>query len=291
VGFQRSLGREVFEYDKEGISAKIIKHNLRFGRSYLYIPRGPGVDFNMMSGGFKNPINNFVVFLKELARANKSIFIKSEPLADSVAQALVESGRFKKSKKEIQPSKTTIINLEADELDILSNMHNKTRYNIKVAEKNGVIVKESQDTEAFLDMLHKTTKRDNFSGHPDGYYHKLLNDNSLNTKLFIAFYENKPIAGAITLTYGDVGYYLHGASDYEHRALMAPYMLHWQIMQYFKRAGVKNYDMWGIDARRWPGVTRFKLGWGGRTVEYPGSFDLPIARLWYLAYKIARKII
>src|SRR3989344_4833223 len=96
--FQRSLGREVFEYEKEGISAKIIKHDLSFGRfrtgpfgkNYLYIPHGPKMDFNKMTGGFKNPVANFVKWLYELGKKEKSIFIKSEPLADSVAQALAE---------------------------------------------------------------------------------------------------------------------------------------------------------------------------------------------------------
>jgi len=73
--FQRSLGREVFEYDKEGISAKIIKQELSFHKNYLYIPYGPEVDFNQMSGGFKNPFNNFKDYLKQLAKENKSIFV------------------------------------------------------------------------------------------------------------------------------------------------------------------------------------------------------------------------
>ncbi len=112
--FQKSLGREVFEYEKEGISAKIIKHDLPLGKSYLYIPYGPEMDFNQMTGGFKNLVVNFVKWLREEAKKRKSIFVKVEPLVDSVAQALAES-RFKKSKKEIQPSKTVIINLEQSE--------------------------------------------------------------------------------------------------------------------------------------------------------------------------------
>src|SRR3989338_7359279 len=101
--FQRSLGREVLEYDKEGISAKAIKYDLPFGKNYLYIPHGPAMDFNQMTGGLKNPVANFVKWFHEEGKKRKSIFVKGEPLVDSVAQALAET-KFRKSKKEIQPS-------------------------------------------------------------------------------------------------------------------------------------------------------------------------------------------
>ncbi len=293
VGFQRSLGREVFEYEKEGISAKIIKHDLPFGKNYLYIPHGPHIDFNQMTGGFKNPVVNFVKWLRELGRKEKSIFVKAEPLADSVAQALAEN-KFRKSKKEIQPSKTVVIGLADDELEILGRMHHKTRYNIKVAENHGVGVADNDDIDSFWKLLKKTTKRDRFSSHNEGYYHKLFEffhgDDGIKAKLFLAYIGDEQIAGAIVLIHGNSGYYLHGASDYEQRSLMAPFALHWHIIRYLKQAGLENYDMWGIDTRKWPGVTRFKLGWGGRTIEYPGSFDLPIYRLQYLAYRLARRI-
>ncbi len=288
------LGREVFEYDKAGISAGIIKHNLPFGKNYLYIPHGPVVDFNQMSGGFKNPFKNFINYLKQLGRENRSIFVKSEPLTDNVAQGLVEAG-FKKSKKEIQPSKTVIVDLKEEESDILGRMHHKTRYNIQVAERHKVGVSESGDINAFLKLLAKTAKRDKFSAHEPEYYRKFLNSEilhsgGLETKLFIAEHEGRPVAAAIILKYGDAGFYLHGASDYDARAMMAPYKLHWHIIQRLKQDGVVAYDLWGIDARKWPGVTRFKLGWGGHTIEHPGSFDLTISRFWHLIYKIACRL-
>lgn len=309
VEFQRSLGREVFEYEKEGISAKVIKHNLPLKKSYLYIPYGPEMDFNQMMGGFKNPVANFVRWLRELGRQEKAIFIKTEPFIDSVAQALVGGGKFsagggpafgwKKSKKEIQPSKTVIIDLSQSEEELpavslsnlLSRMHRKTRYNIGVAEKHGVVMDEGDDIDAFLKLLKKTTKRDKFSPHSAEYYKKLFGFSGLQTKLYFAKHGDKFLAAALILVYGDTGYYLHGASDYEYRAMMAPYALHWHIMKQLKAEGLVQYDLWGVNPRKWPGVTRFKLGWGGRTIEYPGSFDLTISRFWFVVYKVARKFL
>jgi len=292
ANFQRSLGREVFEYEKNGVSAKIIRHSLPFGKNYLYIPHGPEMDFNTMVGGFKSPTRGFVDYLLGLSRQEKSIFVKAEPLTGNVAQILVEAG-FKRARKEIQPSKTVIVDIQESDINLLAAMHYKTRYNIKVAENHGVIVDESRDTATFWRLLQKTTTRDEFSSHPKSYYEKLLNfdwgDDGPKVKLFLAKYENKPAAAAIVLIYGGVGYYLHGASDYEHRSAMAPFMLHWRIIQLLRKAGVENYDLWGINARKWPGVTRFKLNWGGRTIDRPGSFDLPISKTWYFAYKIGSR--
>jgi lipid II:glycine glycyltransferase (peptidoglycan interpeptide bridge formation enzyme) len=294
--FQRSLGREVFEYEKNGVSAKIIKHNLPFGRSYLYIPHGPEMDFNAMLGGFKGPVRDFMSYIISLGLREKSIFVKAEPLAGNVAQMLVgppAGGGFKRAKKEIQPSKTVIVNIQESDVNLLAAMHYKTRYNIKVAESHGVTVDESEDAAAFWRLLQKTTARDEFSGHPKGYYEKLLKfgwgDSGPKVKLFLAKYKDKPAAAAIVLIYDGTGYYLHGASDYDFRSAMAPFMLHWRIIQLLRKAGIENYDLWGIDAKKWPGVTRFKLNWGGRTLDRPGSFDLPVSKTWHLAYKIGSR--
>ncbi|MDP3954320.1 MAG: peptidoglycan bridge formation glycyltransferase FemA/FemB family protein [bacterium] len=289
--FQRSLGRDVFEYNKDGIKTSILKYDLPFGKNYLYIPRGPEMNLNSMTGGIKNPIANFVSYIKDLGKQNNSIFIKAEPAQDNVAQLLAESG-FKKSDKEIQPKKTVIIEIENDDNELLGRMHHKTRYNIKVAERYGIVVEEKGDIEPFLILLKKTARRDKFHPHPENYYKKLLELNGvkLSVHLFIAEYSGKPSAGAMILVYGDTGYYLHGASDHKMRATMSSHMLHWHIIKFLRSKGLKNYDMWGIDASKWPGVTRFKLGWGGKTIEYPGAFDMAVSKIWYKAYGIIRKI-
>jgi lipid II:glycine glycyltransferase (peptidoglycan interpeptide bridge formation enzyme) len=216
-----------------------------------------------------------------------------EPLSDVVVETIFKKG-IKRSKKQLQPYRTVIVDLNLSEEDLLSRMHHKTRYNIKVADKHGLTVKLSSEVDAFWKLLEKTSKRDKFYSHTKGYYKKLLDTfngaRELKTELLLAYYENKPVAGAIVLRYGDTGYYLHGASDHESRAVMAPYALHWNIMAHLKESGLHYYDLWGIDARRWPGVTRFKLGWDGDMKEYPGSFDLVISKFWYFIYNLARKI-
>ncbi len=290
--FQKEVGYKVWRFSDGKITANIIKYNLPFGKSYLYIPHGPEINFDNIKGGLKNELANFVKYLKDLAKSENSIFIKIEPYLDVVMELLHVKG-MRRSNKQIQPYKTVVLDLTLSEEHLLGKMHTKTRYNIKVAEKNGITVKDGNDLDAFWKLLSKTTKRDRFSSHPKIYYQKLLdyfNRGDMKVDLIMAYHNNKAIAGAILMTYGDTGYYLHGASDYQYRAMMAPYALHWDIIKYLKNNGVKYYDFWGIDATKWPGVTRFKLGWGGGPKEYPGSFDLLISRLWYFGYSLARRI-
>lgn len=263
-----------------------------FGNNYLYIPHGPEIYFEEIQSGLKNETDNFLKYLKDLGRENKSIFVKMEPMEDVVMEVIYRKN-LKKSKKSIQPIKTVIMDLNLPEEVLLSKMHHKTRYNIRLAEKRGLKLEEKNDVKGFWKLLKKTAKNDNFSTHNYEYYEKLLeffsDDKELKTKIVFEISEGKALSGAVLLTFGDTVYYLHGAMDRDYKSWMAPYLMHWEIMRWAKARGYHYYDFWGIDAKRWPGVTRFKLGFGGQQVEYPGSFDLPISKIWYFIYKVARK--
>lgn len=319
--FQASCGRKCFEYDKEGIKAKVIKHKLPFGKSYLYIPYGPEVDFNSMTGGERNPVNNFTVWLKELARKEKAIFIKIEPLTDHVAQTFADKklgGKFKKSKKNIQPQKTVVLDIEPGMDEILERMHFKARRNVKIALQQETDFDEENNPDEFWKLLRKTTKRGKFSSHEKEYYKKLMayfddgknleanphtGEYSVRARMFFVRKNSQSLAAAIVMIYGDTAYYIHGASDHDEQQLRSPYRLQWEIIKYLKERGIKKYDLWGIDSHKWPGVTHFKIsllgsssdGSGkipnGRIVEYPGSFNLPISWFWHSLYKSSQVIL
>ncbi len=293
--FHKSAGRKTWRFDDGKVIANIIRHDLPLGMNYLYIPHGPEINLDYITGGLKNELEHFISYLKNLAREQKSIFIKIEPLHDSAIELLYGAG-FKKSSKKVQPNRSVIIDLEKPEYDLLGAMHHKTRYNIKVAERNGLKFVTGNNIDVFWELLKHTAKNDNFSTHPKEYYEKLCSPptggTGLKTEMVFVQHEGVSITGAVLLAYGDTVYYLHGAMDRspKYKPMMAPYLLHWEVMKWAKGYGIKYYDLWGIDAKKWPGVTRFKLGWGGRQVEYPGAFDMPIRKFWFLMYKIIRKI-
>ncbi|MBU1291962.1 aminoacyltransferase [Patescibacteria group bacterium] len=279
---QESMNRKIWRIETQGLKGLVIKHDINLGKNYLYCPRGP-----IGQGDF----NNFIEQVKEIAHQEGSIFFKIELEEFKVRpQQRSDLKFFVKSSKQIQPVKTVILDISKSEKELLKQMHQKTRYNICLAQKKGIEIKESEEgLDDFIRLLKQTAKRDRFFLHPRKYYQKLLKRGL--AKLFLAYYQNKVIAANLICFFGQTATYLHGASDYNHRQLMAPYLLQWQTILKAKEKGLTHYDFWGINEEKWPGVTRFKKGFGGQEVSYPGSFDLIFQKTWYKVYNLARKIL
>ena len=287
--FQESLGRQIWRIEKDNLKALVIQHDLPFRKNYLYCPRGP-----------IGPIETFLEEAKKIAQQENSIFFKIEPDRDCPLDTVLESRTVSKgqslfrSSKQIQPSKTLILDITRSEEELLSRMHPKTRYNIRLAQKKGVTVEQSSEKiDDFLRLSEETAKRDKFHLHSKEYYQKMLEvlGNKGMVKLFLAKYQNKIIAANLICFFGQTATYLHGASDYNFRQIMASHLLQWQAICQVKSQGLKYYDFYGIDEKKWPGVTRFKKGFTGQEITYPGAFDLVFQPGWYKIYNLARKVL
>ncbi len=275
--FQRSLGRKTWR----AAGALVIRHDFFGGFNYLYAPR-------------PDPFGDSDAFFsaaEKIASAERSVFLKCDPLASVASRPGLRTARA------IQPRRTVIIDCAKPAAEILGAMHPKTRYNIRLAERKGVAVRRLAGADAaaaFWDLLGATAARDGFRTHSREHYEKLCAAESpdYSNELFFAYAGTAPIAAALVNFHRPSGTatYLHGASSNEHRALMAPHLLHWRIIEEARHRGFGCYDLWGIDERRWPGVTRFKLGFGGRVVEYPPSFDIVWRRAPYAAYRLVRRM-
>ncbi|HXV27082.1 MAG TPA: peptidoglycan bridge formation glycyltransferase FemA/FemB family protein [Candidatus Paceibacterota bacterium] len=289
LAFQRALGRKVWRLDDGIMRANVIRHDIRLGKNYLYVPHGP--ELNLNASGAHNAVKRFHDRLMGLALEEQSVFVKLEPLQDAVMEQLYRNGfRPRPSRRYLQPQRTVVMDLSRSEDALLSAMHHKTRYNVLLARRKGVSVAEIGDADVFWNLLRRTGERDGFRTHPRAYYRELLSyfgreGSALRTRLYAAFANDRPLAAALVLEHGDAAYYLHGASDRQFRQLMAPHALHWDLILRYKKNGFASYDFWGVDARRMPGVTRFKLGWGGTVRERPGSFDRPLSSFWYFVYR------
>lgn len=259
----------------------LVQHDLPGGFNYLYCPRP------------KLVTNNWLLNAKETAKKENSIFLKID------SETPVNTSELKNSRFEIgdslQPRKTIILDLKNPEDGLMGAMHEKTRYNIRLAKRSGVFVSQEGDFEDFWKMLSETAMRDGFNLHPKEHYRKLLSAKTVDfsNELFFARFKDKIAAAALINFYvpSGIATYLHGASGREHRGAMAPHLLHWEIIQEAKRRGFWGYDLGGIDEIKWPGVTRFKKGFGGSAFEYPPSVDIIYRPMYYGIYQIARRIL
>lgn len=189
----------------------------------------------------------------------------------------------------IQPTRTLVIDLNHSEDEILARMKQKTRYNIRLAEKKGVKVNNSKNIDLFFSIMKVTSERDEFGIHGQEYYQNAYDEFSKNSdcELFIASYENKPLAGIMVFKQGKRAWYLYGASNDDERERMPTYLLQWEAIRWAKNRGCVEYDLWGVPdedevtleknfiARSdglW-GVYRFKRGFGGKLMRSIGAWD------------------
>ena len=271
------------------VAASIIKKALPMGKSYFYCPRGP------VAGSKKLEVIKILFDeVRELAKKEEAMFLRFEPQSEIINPPAGEAGLKSKIVKtiDVQPGRTLIIDLNQSLDEILKDMHPKTRYNIKLAEKKGVkIIEASVDRFIeFWDLMSQTSERDEFRTHSINYYKQMLGLNQNFIKLFLVQYQGKVISTGIFSFFGDLVSYLHGASANQDRQVMAPYLMHWHCLKLAKELGFKYYDLNGIDDKKWPGVTRFKKGFGGKEIEYPGTFDLIFDQGWYNIYQMVRKV-
>ena len=266
-------------------AVSLLKKVLPLGLTYFYSPRGPIIDAALAPERRPAVMEKLSADIRSLAKKEGAMFWRLEPAAISAANNL-------RPTIEIQPRQTLLIDLSQSAAELLSAMHPKTRYNIRLAEKKGVEITHGratdQDKAAWWRLISATGRRDAFKLHGRKYYERLLALSFI--ELWQAVYQGEVLAMAIVAKYGDTATYVHGASADSQRQLMAPYLLHWQVINLAKDQGLKYYDFYGIDEVKWPGVSRFKEGFGGQKLAYAGTFDLVFKPVYYRVYQILRKI-
>lgn len=231
--------------------------------------------------------------------------------------------RIKKSKVDIQPPDSTLVDLTASEDEILNRMHQKWRYNIRLSERKGVVIKKydgksinlSEKIDKFYELTKETNARDGNSSHAKSYYKDLIessakenvngNKSVPEVRLYIAEHEGDEIASIMTLFSKTESIYLYGASSNNKRNLMPNHLLQWTAMRDAKEYGSQYYDMYGMspegknENHPMHGLYMFKANFGGQNIHRIGSWDFPLkfsfrfyrvaenARAWW--FKVVRK--
>lgn len=240
----------------------------------------------------------------KIAKENNTIFYRLE-LDTPTANCKLPTANWTKSFEEMQPENNWVLDISKSEEEILAGMKQKCRYNIKVAEKNNIEITSSntagRELEIFYDLYAKTGKRKSVTYRSKAYFKNLLDIfgkiDYAKAYAATAKIDGKtvPLAGAIVTFFGDEALYLYGGSGDEFKNLMAPYLMHWEIIRDAKTRGIKKYNFLGIapnddPKHSWAGITRFKKGFGGEQVDIAGCYDLPVKPLEYQLFKIAEKI-
>lgn len=288
------------------LCAVIIRQELPLRKHYLYIPYGPVMVRD--GANAQDVFSFFVQNVRERLATNTTLFIKAEP--NEYFPFDMKNAGFIRSEKDVQATETMVMDLACSEEDLLARMKQKTRYNIRLAERKEVhivsIADEHEAKKIFLSLLADTAQRNGFRLHPQKHYNEMMRmfldadakPHNFALRLIFACHKKEVLAAGLVGFFGSRATYLHGASSDKHKDYMAPYLLHWEIIRAAKRMGYSGYDFWGITTDRtkkeqkakWEGFSRFKQGFAGSIVEYPGAHDLVLKRMWYNAYRIGRKV-
>lgn len=273
--------------------AQIVYVGIFFGWQYAFCPKGPVLD-EQKDKHLKLKIHEAILnYLK-----NKNcIFFRIEPeVLPTTPHSL-----FIKKTIDINPAATLLLDITKTEGELLSGMHSKTRYNIHLAEKKNLQISQDKNLEVFWGLMKKTGGRDKFGLHHKNHYEKVLASPAVCQ--LTAYDSGKSMACAVFVRFGSVFTYLYGASDYEYRNLMAPYLLQWEGIKMGRALNCKKYDFFGVAPKistggsyeydskhQYAGVTRFKLGFGGTPHAVSGAFDLVINNNKYRVYSLLRWI-
>jgi lipid II:glycine glycyltransferase (peptidoglycan interpeptide bridge formation enzyme) len=244
--------------------------------------------------------------LRKVAKENNCIFIKVEPKEEitPLNQNTIKPLLGKLGFVEGRPLFTKynfVLDAHPSEEELMVSFKQKTRYNIRIAQKRGVTVMMDDSEEAFekyLELTEETTKRQGFYAHSGDYHQKMWD--TLHpagvAHLLVAKYEGEIITTWVLFKFGDTLYYPYGASTREHREVMANNLVMWEAIKLAKKWRLKYLDMWGAlgpepDTRDpWYGFHTFKSGYGARQIEYIGTWDYVDKPGLYKIYRLAESL-
>jgi peptidoglycan pentaglycine glycine transferase (the first glycine) len=296
--FKKMLGWEIFrigifENNKLTGGAIVSKYSHFKNFNFLEVSDGPVLPYER-----KQAEKMFDLLIKEidkiadLTTGKLSSHLSIEPKLFQVPKYF---NRFRKSKTDQQPLKTLLINLKLSEEEILRQMKPKGRYNIKIAQKHKVEIYKtglSDGLNDFLSIYKQFIKRAGFEG-KDASYFKALEycvRQEKNIDIYFAKYNNKLLSAAMVLYFSDTATFLYGASRKEYMSVMAPYLLHFEIIKNAKALGLGWYDLYGLSPEGdnhkhpWYGFSIFKRKFGGSEVDRIGGYDFIYNEKLYKEY-------
>lgn len=273
-----------------------------FNRYIMYAPRG-----FVCNEHDKETLKKLTEKAKEIAKKYKAFIFRMDPdipntdeefksIAKELGYKMKEN--IKNIDQVIQPKyvfRLTLTNKTEDEL--LASFNQKTRYNIRLAIKKGVTVREGtkEDLKIFYDIMKETGSRDNFFIRPLAYFEHIYDCmGPEHVKLIIAEHDGTPISAVLPIKYGNKVWYLYGGSSNKYRNLMPNYLLQFEMMKWGLESNCDIYDFRGVSGFKDEhdpqyGVYRFKKGFNGDFVEFVNELYIVFNPLMNTIFNISEK--
>lgn len=245
------------------------------GLTRTYLPRGPACAASDAAGFLA-----VVAAAGDLGRRERSLALEVEPPWPAAGVPPGHPIRRWPGGLSRQPLATVVVDLRPGPEELLASFHSKTRYNLRLAERRGVLVRPG-DVAELSSCLRATERRQGIGLPPQRHLELVLGQLGSRARVRVAEAGGQVVAAVLLAHFDGQLVYLYGGATGQHRELMPNHLLHWRAMIEAREEGLTTYDLWGIpeDDRPdhpWYGLARFKLGFGGTRVRYLGCRRLPL---------------
>ena len=181
----------------------------------------------------------------------------------------------------LHPPHSMLVHLGPDPEAMLATFKPKHRYNVRLAERKGVVVEEATDAAELVRLGAQTAERQRFTASSGAAYERRLKHLDW-CRVYVARYEGEALVANLVARFDGRAYYLFGGSSDRHQNLMPAYAAQWAAMRAAARDGCGEYDLWGVPpgedpSHPWRGLWQFKSGFNGELVAYPGAWDLVLS--------------
>ena len=293
--FQKSQGHTIFRF---GVFDSKDKIKTAFTVSFHKIPKTKYSIGTILRG--PNITEEILKTVRKIAQDQNAIFVKFEPDVSKTEASMNFPNLVVSPKVAFYPH-TFKVDLTKTEEELLVNMHPKTRYNVRVANRYGVEVKEvtnDKGFEIYLKLLFDTTKRQGFYLHSQKYHRdlwKILKETDM-PHIMLASYQGKVLSAFMLFKLKDQLFYPYGASLDINREVMAPTLMMWESIKLGQKMKCTTFDMWGClgpdatEGENGFGFHRFKQGFNGQLFEYVGTYDYVINPTLYKLYNLVDKL-
>ncbi len=263
----------------------------------FYSPRGPVVDIES-----QEECKLLFEGARRVAKDHGAIFLKIDPdviIDNEKFKAILKECQFRKNEtgldfEGVQPAFVFRLDIHPDQQELLNNMHSKTRYNVRVAQKKGVTIRRAagkEDLHKFYSILEETAERDHFLIRGFEYF-EMIWDNMVTgglAEIFLAEWEGQTIAATLALIMGDKAWYLYGASSNQYRNVMPNYLIQWEMICWAREMGCTLYDFRGVsgdldESNPLYGLYKFKKGFNGDFIEFVGDWDTVYSPFFYFLW-------
>jgi lipid II:glycine glycyltransferase (peptidoglycan interpeptide bridge formation enzyme) len=240
---------------------------------------------------YKEVIAALVAYVKKEGDA-VCIRIRPALTATDEHRKLFRDMGFRAAPMHLHAERTWVLDLGLSEDELLAGMRKNTRYYVRRAPKDGVVVRMSTDPEDATVMhalQQETVQRQRFVPFSLRFFTELMRAFGEGACLFIARYQDEDIACAMINIYGDMAVYHYAATSLRFPKIPAAYLVLWEAIKEAKRRGCRYFNFWGVvgedeTKHPWHGLSQFKRGFGGYEINYLHAQDYPLSWKYWLMF-------